>query len=584
MRTSLRLRFGLPYILLLLAVIAGLSLFFINLSQDTYKSSLEEQLFRDAQLVASQAVPSFEQPMDYTGLDELAQRFSPLLGARITLIKTDGVVVGESDADANVMENHLTRPEVKAAVTGVQDSEIRFSPTLHKDLLYAAVPVWSGKAIIGVARLAVPLDRLDVIPAGIRRATLAAAVLAVLAGIALALLITNSTVRPLQRLSEAARTFSSGQLTQPHLPVSADEIGQLNAAFMRMAADLRSQFGALQAERSRLGAVLERMNDGVIIVDADGRVTLMNPAAEDLFQPAPQDLPGATLIEVVRHYQIADLLNKSRQSGGMQSATLEAPAEKLFLHVIAAPLGEDLPGSTLLLFQDLTRIRRLETVRQDFVSNVSHELRTPLAALKALAETLQEGALEDPPAARGFLERMNSEIDNMAQLVQELLELSRIESGRVPLQKAPLDAGEAVRAAVERIRLQAGRAGLTLQVETDENLPVVPADRERIEQVLVNILHNAVKFTPPGGTITASARASAGGVTMTIRDTGRGIPPADLERIFERFYKTDKARSGGGTGLGLSIARHIVDAHHGTIRAESQPGAGSAFHIFLPSK
>jgi two-component system phosphate regulon sensor histidine kinase PhoR len=260
------------------------------------------------------------------------------------------------------------------------------------------------------------------------------------------------------------------------------------------------------------------------------------------------------------------------------------------------------PGGTLLLIQDLTRVRRLEAVRRDFISNVSHELRTPLASLKALTETLQEGALEDPPAARRFLARIEAEVDALTQMATELLELSRIESGQVPLETKTVQPELLLTSAADRMRTQAERANLTLRVEIPPGLPAIRADGPRLEQVLVNLLHNAIKFTPSGEVVAAVNEgppspdgSGAGGerpnVVFSVRDTGIGIPADDLARIFERFYKTDRARAraelnrsaGGGTGLGLSIAKHIVEAHGGEIWAESQEGRGSTFYFSIPA-
>jgi two-component system phosphate regulon sensor histidine kinase PhoR len=241
-----------------------------------------------------------------------------------------------------------------------------------------------------------------------------------------------------------------------------------------------------------------------------------------------------------------------------------------------------MPGSVLIVLQDLTRMRRLEMIRRDFVSNVSHELRTPLASLKALTETLQEGALEDPPAARRFLLRMEHEIDNLTQLVQELLELSRIESGKVPLKKTRVTPWELVSPAVERMMVQAERAGVHLSLDCPDSLPPVLADQSRMGQVLVNLVHNAIKFTSPGGEIVIQAQQDQNMVVFTVRDTGAGIAPEALPRIFERFYKADRSRSSGGTGLGLSIAKNMVQAHGGRIWAESEVGKGSTFYFSLP--
>jgi two-component system phosphate regulon sensor histidine kinase PhoR len=257
---------------------------------------------------------------------------------------------------------------------------------------------------------------------------------------------------------------------------------------------------------------------------------------------------------------------------------------RLNLQGIATSLSPVIPGSTLLLFKDLTRQKQIEAMRRDFISNVSHELRTPLAAMKALTETLQAGAINDPPAAQRFLEQMETEVDSLNLLVSELLELSRTESGRVPLNLAPTRPIDIISQAKDRLRLQVERAGLTLNVACPDDLPPVVADEGRVQQVVTNLLHNAIKFTPSGGTVTVGAtlQQEKQEVLFFIIDTGIGVAEEDLPRIFERFYKTDRSRSSGGTGLGLAIARHQVEAHGGLIWAESQVGKGSTFYFTLP--
>ncbi len=315
-------------------------------------------------------------------------------------------------------------------------------------------------------------------------------------------------------------------------------------------------------------AVLSSMADGVLIVDEQGKIRLINQAARRLFNVPVGQVEGKALIEVVRHHQLVELWRKCEMTREQHMVTLETTLERLFIQGIATPLSPEIPGSTLLILQDLTRIRRLESVRRDFVSNVSHELRTPLASLKALTETLQEGALEDPPAARRFLLRMDDEIDNLTQLVHELLELSRIESGKVPLEQRATRPDELLGLVAERMQIQAARVGLALRVECPPDLPLVSADMTRMEQVLVNLVHNAIKFTPKGEIFLSAYRENRS-VVFFVRDTGVGISSEDLPRIFERFFKADRSRSGGGTGLGLSIARHVVEAHGGRIWADS---------------
>jgi two-component system, OmpR family, phosphate regulon sensor histidine kinase PhoR len=416
----------------------------------------------------------------------------------------------------------------------------------------------------------------------IRQTILFSASGAILVAILLALALSSYTTQPLRQLTDYVVRLGKGKKSESAFIARNDEVGQLEHAFTEMAAQLESRIDELQKERSTLTAVLANMTDGILIVDRQGNVQLINLAAQRMFSVTESDALGHSLIEVVRNHQVASLWRKSQTSGEQQTITLETSPDRLLVQGIATPLQQSLPGSILLVFQDLTRVRRLEMVRRDFVSNVSHELRTPLASLKALTETLMEGALEDPPAARRFLTRMEGEIDNLTQMVQELLELSRIESGKVPLERRSISPIELVTPAVERMQLQAERAGLNLSLECPEDLPAVYADPTRVEQVLVNLLHNAIKFTPPGGKISVAAYPEGANVIIYVKDTGVGIAPDALPRIFERFYKADKARSGGGTGLGLSIARHLVEAHGGRIWAESMVSQGSTFYFSIP--
>ena len=270
----------------------------------------------------------------------------------------------------------------------------------------------------------------------------------------------------------------------------------------------------------------------------------------------------------------------------MQIETAEIAGQGHFLQLVVMP-DQHAPGGSLLVVQDLTRIRKLETIRRDFVSNISHELRTPLASLKALTETLQDGALSDPEAAPRFLGRIVTEVDALTQMAQELLDLSRIESGQVELERKPIAPQKLLNSAADRMRMQAERAGLSLDVECAPDLPDVRADAPRIEQVLVNLIHNAVKFTPPGGDVVLFAdkfsigEAGQSVVRFAVKDSGQGIPADDVPRIFERFYRVDRARAGGGTGLGLSISKHLVESHGGKIWAESREGEGSTFYFTL---
>ncbi len=387
-------------------------------------------------------------------------------------------------------------------------------------------------------------------------------------------------IRLRRALDSFARTIRHAAESEPpaNVPVDVKGLEDLSNAVNHLALTFNLQLSTVDAERAKLAAVLAQMTDGVLIADAEGRIQFANPAAGKLFE-APDAL-GRTVVEVLRQHQLVEAWRRSRETGEAQEESVELPARHQFLQLVVLP--DRNTGGSLLLVQNLTRVRRLETVRRDFISNVSHELRTPLASLKALTETLRDGALEDPKASRRFLGRIETEVDALTQMASELLELTRIESGQVPLELKAVPPSKLLDSAADRMRAQAERAGLTLKVEETANLPRVRADAPRLEQVLVNLIHNAVKFTGPGGEVVLSAQAEGEFIRFAVKDTGAGIPEDDLERIFERFYRVDRSRSGGGTGLGLSIARHIVEAHGGKIWVESVEGRGSTFFFTIP--
>jgi len=511
-----------------------------------------------------------------------------LLQARVTVISSDGAVEGDSEENPLTMENHLDRPEVQAALAGNEGSSIRYSRTLGYSMMYVAAPVRApGGQVIGVARVALPLTQIEQRVSRLRL-TIAGASLftALLAGL-LAVFIADQMTKPVRRLTDLAERMAHGDLAGRIQVTSRDEVGRLGGAFNRMAGELQTQMEAMEAQRSMLTAVLAHMADGVLITDARGQVRLLNPAAARMLNVDQETAVGKRFIALVRDDQIAEIWRRCRQGNEELSETVEMGRQRPFLRVIATPLSDTAEGECLVLLQDLTEMRRLETVRRDFVSNISHELRTPLAGLKAVVDTLRDGALEDPAAARRFLDRIDTEVDALTQMVRELLELSRIESGQVPLLLVPTAVADLVVPPVDRLQPQAERSGLSVTVDLpsggeSDGLPPVLADAERVREVVTNLVHNAIKFTPAGGQVAISARAAGGEVIISVRDTGIGIPAHDLPRIFERFYKADRARSGGGTGLGLSIARHIVQGHGGRIWAESVEGQGSTFCFSLP--
>lgn len=363
--------------------------------------------------------------------------------------------------------------------------------------------------------------------------------------------------------------------------VQTEAIKTLNRSLQTASKQIEKQISQLNKEQFMLSTVLGQMTDGVLLADHSGKVELLNKAAEAIFSISESAAIGRSVVEVMRHHSLVDLWEKTLQ-GETSAIAFEMGVEHKYLQVVGIPLGDRLPGRSMLLFQDLTKTHQLERVRRDFISNISHELRTPMASLKAISETLLDGALDDPALSRKFVLRMDTEVDNLTMMVNELLELSRIEAGRMNLEFQRIQPRNLLAKAQERMALQAERAGLSLTLECKADLPPIFADQDRLSQVLINLIHNAIKFTPAGGTIKLDAWVHDQDVIFMVRDNGVGISQRDQKRIFERFYKADRSRTGGGTGLGLSICRHMVEAHSGEIWVESVEGEGSSFFFRIP--
>ena len=611
---SIRWRIAVPYVILTLFSTLALSTYFTGQMRQIRLENLTSQLLAQASIIADASIPLLSTDHDLPAINNQALRWAHLIDARVTIIGLDGSVLGESDASYELMDNLGKRPEVVAALSRGTGDSIRLSRTVGIEMSYVALAIENESEQLGVARVAVPLSIIEANLSGFRPTIFASTLVIALLAIVLALLIAERTARPVRELTAAAGQLAGGNLDARLLPTTIDEVGRLTTAFNLMADQLRLDVVTLAEERSRLETVLTHMADGVLITDSTGNVQQINPAAADLLGTSEEAALGRTLAQVVRYYQIIELWQRCLQENSEQVEAMELGVEAHFFQVIVTPFEDADLHSYLVIIQDLTRIRRLETARRDFVANISHELRTPLAGLKALVDTLRDGALDDPPAAKRFLNRIDIEVDSLTQMVQELLELSRIESGQVPLKLVATSVRDIIVPPVERLRPQAARASLALEIDTNDDLPCVLADADRAQQVIANLVHNAIKFTPPGGRIKIRAyqpkhRAQnvqplsqesdylissdnvgqqlhstiTTQVIIEVSDSGVGIPSDDLPRIFERFYKADRARSGGGTGLGLAIAKHIVQAHNGVIWVESAEGAGSTFLFSLPA-
>lgn len=581
MLRSIRWRIALPYILLIIVSMLALGIYLSHFVRQTYLNAQESKLESEALSIGDAITSNLLSAGSSPNFDPIAEHWAEILNARVTIIAPDGTVWGESTQDHSLLVNHGDRPEVIQALTSGVGTSTRYSQTLGQTMMYTAVSVVNNEKILAIIRVALPIQAITANVTELQRILVVITTIVTVLALLLATLIAGRISRPVRQLTHSAWQLAPSKPADLPIPPDKDEIAQLGQVFNIMSTRLSGEINDLETERATLDAVLQKMTDGVFIVDEQGRVRLVNPAAVKMFSISKVSPVGKPLIEVVRHHQPAEMWQRCQSTGEAQRIDFEI-GHRLSLQGIATSLGPAIPGSILLLFQDLTRQRQIEAMRRDFISNVSHELRTPLAALKALTETLQSGALEDPPVAHRFLGQMETEVDSLSLLVSELLELSRIESGRVPLNLATTQPIDIINPAVERLRLQAERNELSLSIDCPNDLPAVLADAIRVQQVLVNLLHNAIKFTAAGGQVMVRAIRIDQAVQFSVADTGVGISTEDLPRIFERFYKVDRSRATTGTGLGLAIARHLVESHGGRIWAESQVGKGSTFFFTIP--
>jgi len=491
--------------------------------------------------------------------------------------------------DLGRVENHAARPEVAAALAGRVGRDLRTSATIQAPLLYVAVPVGDGGRVVGALRVALPLSAVTASYATLHRVMAGGGLVALVAALGIGLFVARRVTRPVVEMQAVAGRMSEGDFGARASVRSPDEIGALGRALNALAARLRDRVQDLEQERAKATAILDAMVEGVIAVDGRDSVVLLNERVRAMFGLGPARGEGKPFLEAIRNVDLREILHESRAAGegavARRELRLAGPVERrVQVNAVPLRLAGDETGVVMVL-HDVTELRRLEQVRTEFVANVSHELRTPLTAIHGYLETLLGGALEERDNARRFLEIVFRHTERLGRLLDDLTDLSNIELGRVSLRLEPARLDEVVDSVLAIIGPKAASGRVTLAAELPAALPPVQADRDRLAQVLINLVDNAVKYTPAGGRVVVRARVVDGRVEVAVSDTGVGIPPADLPRITERFYRVDKARSRelGGTGLGLAIVKHLVLAHGGELAIESEPGRGTTVRVILPA-
>ena len=569
-------------LLLLGAVIYG----YLNYTLENYQTTeVTEHLSNDAGLARSFATREIRNL--HRDAPALAASIGREVKARVTIIAGNGQVVGDSEVsppELTTLDNHASRPEVRDAIAKGQGSSIRYSETLRTDMLYIAVPLHLAAGGNAVLRLSLPLSSLEGAKHDFHLVLGGTLLLAAVLLVFLSYLLTRVSARSLHAVAAIASRIGKGELGT-RVPVEkGSEVGELARVLNEMAGRTEEQLGRISAEKNRLDTILRGMGEGIMVADPQGVITLINPAFKVLFA-IQNEVEGKQLIDISRHPALhesfRDVVASRRER--VEEMLLRSPKEKTVLTHWVPLLENGVLQGVVAVFHDISDIRQLEKMRRDFVANVSHELRTPVTVIRGYAETLLAGALEsNPEQAARFVGIIYSHADRLGSLIADLLTLSQLESGTLVMESRSInlfDSAEQVRALLEQ---KAQDRQVTIDIDGLSGAPTVLADPGRLEQVFVNLLDNAIKYTPAGGSVTLSAQAQGDQVQIVVKDTGTGIPSRDLPRIFERFYRVDSARSReeGGTGLGLAIVKHIVHMMGGTVAAESS-GKGSSFFVTL---
>jgi two-component system, OmpR family, phosphate regulon sensor histidine kinase PhoR len=549
---------------------------FSILSARTTRTRLMEEIERRLQTKAEMLRVIVRMTPDPRKLQDTVTGLSPRLDARLTVIDGEGRVLADSDGDPSGMDNHNSRPEVRQARAEGKGKNSRPSDTLHSEMMYYALLADGPGGV--VVRSALPLSRIDQEVGGIHR-TLAIAflVIAAVAGVVM-FLIAREFTQPLREMRLLAEWVAAGDFTRKAPLGAPDEIGHVSSALNRMADELSARLGKLKAERSKLEAVISSMEEGVIPLEADGKILAVNAAARELFELRDDPL-GLRLWEVVRLQGLEEAA-----ATALRRRTPVRDSFEVGSRVLSVRLSPVLDGQgAVLVAHDITEDRRYDTLRKEFVANVSHELRTPLSVVQGYVETLREGAWKEEKSALEFLEIIDKNVRRLSAIVNDLLDLSKLESGGHVIEPRPVDLRALVERVAEAFRPVAARRGQELRVEVAPGSGTFEADGGLIERALSNLVDNALKYTPEGGRIRIWGGRDGDSAVMSVEDNGMGIPEGDLARIFERFYRVDKSRSRdlGGTGLGLSIVKHILQLHGGTVTVKSSP-AGSTFTLRLP--
>jgi two-component system, OmpR family, phosphate regulon sensor histidine kinase PhoR len=595
-RAKLFWKLGLTYLVVLIGVLFAVDLYSARVVHGDDVRAANDKL--SSLLSVAVAEPP---PIDNRAALEAWARALGKSGARVTVIASGDVVLADSESNAPPLAAEAASPEIEQALSTGSGSSVRYSSSVGRQLIFRALRYDPPDGRPVVIRMALPLIEAEFPLAQLRRSLVIASVVILLVGIVASLVFSRMLASRVDQLKDFSRRVARGDFRPLRFSGPRDELAELADALNETAQRLEGTIRSLSGERNRSSAILRSMVEGVAVIDTQERLVFVNRAFAQILNLDAEHSEGRPFIEILRHSELVSLIHKAlRGEEGLQTDIAMGFVQQRSFSVTAAPVkaletGGKIapqksimemtePSGAVVVLHDVTDLRRLERVRQDFVANVSHEFKTPLTAIQGFAETLLAGALEDPRNNRRFLEIIREHAARLARLTNDLLKLARIEAGKLEVQFSPVTVADLVDGCTETAQLKAERKQIAMSVDVPPTFPPVRGDATLLHEVLQNLLDNAIQYTPSGGSVHVGAAASGREAVITVEDTGIGIPLADQERIFERFYRVDAARSreAGGTGLGLSIARHIVEAHGGHISVVSEVGGGSKFSFSVP--
>lgn len=505
---------------------------------------------------------------------------------RVTLIDARGKVFADSEKDVTQMENHSNRPEVQEARLKGSGKSVRFSSSLNIDMLYVAVTIRNGEKINGYVRLARPLHDVQKVIQKMYESILGASAIAVIVSLLIALFISYRLAEPIRAMERFTEKLRQGEPVGAILLNTADETKKLADNINFLVEELKDKIRIANEEKSKLMTALTSMTEGVLIINAQGLIEFVSPVLGDMLSVRYEDVFGKTLMEAFRSAELQKILTEFKRTGEniTREITLDM-AEVVILNVsVSAVHGYPQEDKTMIVFHDVTRLKKLEKVKEDFVANVTHEIRTPLTAIIGYLETIKNGAIGNIDETKKFVDIILNQAERLNRLVEDLLTLSHIELKELKFNFENVSINAAITNVISLVEAKAKEKKITIHNNVRENFPMIRADKDKLTQIFVNILDNAVKFTPESGRITIAAKEADAYTAVSISDTGIGVPRDEIQRLGERFYRVDRSRSRdlGGTGLGLSIVKHLMIAHGGRMEIESELGRGTTVSLLFP--